>query len=243
MTAGPTSPETASAATSGGRCRPARTACSSRRSASGGWAREPAEGRWAAGNDYLLNPEFTADRVPVTRPTGWIVTVDDDSASRTPCRTPSPGADGFRIAITLGAASVFSGSLSQAVECRAAHTVPPPRSGPPKASPTPAQGSPLPGGRRLPRHRPETDGRRVAGRRPRRPAPDLGESHRQPRGPQPRQNPGPLRRLTVAGPRAALTETPGSFEPVRSLTALLYASMVGACILSPRTMVSHHMCP
>ncbi|MBA8945841.1 hypothetical protein FHS33_004290 [Streptomyces calvus] len=203
MTAGPTSPGTASAATSGNRCRPARTACSSPRSASGDWAREPADGRWAAAT--------TTSSTRSSRRTGcrWPGPPGGSSRSTTTprpgpsCRTPSPRRrqvpDRHHARRRVG---VLRGAVTDRGVPRGTHR-PAPESGRPKASPTPAQRSPLSGGRRLLRHRPQADDRRVAGHRPRRPAPDLGESHRQPRGPQPRRNPGPLRRLTVTGPRAA----------------------------------------
>ncbi|MFJ4621541.1 family 43 glycosylhydrolase [Streptomyces sp. NPDC088812] len=82
------------------------------------WRLDARSGRWEVGpgNNYLLNPEFAADRVPVTQPTGWVVTADEDSASQTFVSNTSPGAGGSRFAITLGAAEAFSGSLSQTVD-------------------------------------------------------------------------------------------------------------------------------
>lgn len=42
------------------------------------WRLDATTGQWKVGrgSNYLLDPEFAADRVPVTRPAGWITTID-----------------------------------------------------------------------------------------------------------------------------------------------------------------------
>ncbi|MFJ8955138.1 family 43 glycosylhydrolase [Streptomyces sp. NPDC102381] len=79
------------------------------------WKLNVGTGQWAAGrgNNYLLNPEFAADRVAVTQLTGWDTTTDDDYSSASFVANSSPGAGGSRFALTLGSADVFSGALSQ----------------------------------------------------------------------------------------------------------------------------------
>jgi hypothetical protein len=76
------------------------------------WNLDARTGRWSAGkdNNYLLKPQFEADRVAVST-----VTTTTTAAAASPGTTfvsnPSPGADGSRNAVTLGNTAGFAGSL------------------------------------------------------------------------------------------------------------------------------------
>ncbi|GAA3180765.1 hypothetical protein GCM10010451_32440 [Streptomyces virens] len=132
--------------------------------------------------------------------------------------------------------------LSQTVECRAAHTVPRQNQVDRRPRPRPHKGhrSRAGEGSYVIDLKRTTDGWQAIALDGLRPTSGKVTVSLEDR------SPGGTRALSVDSPslvRERLTETPGSFEPVRSLTALPYASMVGARIPSPRTMVSHHMCP
>ncbi|MFJ1649495.1 family 43 glycosylhydrolase [Streptomyces sp. NPDC088258] len=79
------------------------------------WELNAVTGVWTTGrdNNYLLNPQFAADRVPVTQLTGWITHIDTDVSTTNFVANISPGADSTRFALKLGAGGPFSGSLSQ----------------------------------------------------------------------------------------------------------------------------------
>ncbi|MFC8097821.1 family 43 glycosylhydrolase [Streptomyces sp. NPDC057363] len=79
------------------------------------WQLDARTGRWrvGAGNNYLLNPEFAADRVTVTELTGWTTTVDTAYSTAPFVTNTSPGANGSRFAATLTSTDAFSGALSQ----------------------------------------------------------------------------------------------------------------------------------
>lgn len=79
------------------------------------WEFNAVTGEWRVGaaNNYVRNPDFAADRVAVTTPTGWTTTVDTDSATDAFVSNPKPGADSSQFALQLGAAGAFSGSVSQ----------------------------------------------------------------------------------------------------------------------------------
>jgi hypothetical protein len=64
-------------------------------------------------NNYVLNPDFAADRVAVSNVTGWTTTIDTAFSSTPFVSNPSPGADKSRFALRLGAAGAFSGSVAQ----------------------------------------------------------------------------------------------------------------------------------
>ncbi|NQD86885.1 family 43 glycosylhydrolase [Paenarthrobacter sp. CM16] len=79
------------------------------------WEFNAVTGEWrvGAGNNYVLNPDFAADRVPVTTVTGWKTTVDGGFSANPFVSNSSPGADSSRFALKLGNADKFSGSVSQ----------------------------------------------------------------------------------------------------------------------------------
>ncbi|MFJ8955154.1 family 43 glycosylhydrolase [Streptomyces sp. NPDC102381] len=81
------------------------------------WELNAVTGAWKTGrdNNYLLNPEFAADRVTVTELTGWTTHIDTDVATTPFVTNTSPGADSTRFALKLGATAAFSGSLTQEV--------------------------------------------------------------------------------------------------------------------------------
>ncbi|MEV0748215.1 MULTISPECIES: FIVAR domain-containing protein [Streptomyces] len=81
------------------------------------WELNAVTGAWRTGrdNNYLLNPEFAADRVAVTTLTGWTTRIDTDVSASNFVANTSPGSDSTRFALKLGASSPFSGSLSQEI--------------------------------------------------------------------------------------------------------------------------------
>ncbi|GAA3920944.1 family 43 glycosylhydrolase [Microbacterium invictum] len=78
------------------------------------WELNAVTGEWRVGpqNNYILNPDFAADRVSVNQLTGWTTKVDDGSPAAF-VSNPSPGADASRFALRLANAEAFSGSVSQ----------------------------------------------------------------------------------------------------------------------------------
>lgn len=82
------------------------------------WKVNAVTGEWEVGeaNNYVLNPDFAADRVTVSELTGWTNTVDPDSGSTSFVSNVSPGADSTRFALRLGSPGAFSGSVSQQVQ-------------------------------------------------------------------------------------------------------------------------------
>lgn len=82
------------------------------------WNVNAVTGEWKVGedNNYVLNPDFAADRITVSDLTGWTTTADPDSASSSFVSNVSPGAESSRFALRLGKGEAFSGSVSQQVE-------------------------------------------------------------------------------------------------------------------------------
>lgn len=79
------------------------------------WEINAITGEWRVGqnNNYVLNPEFEADRVNVTTVTGWMNQVDPGSSVTSIVSNPSPGASPSQRTLRLGASAPFSGSVSQ----------------------------------------------------------------------------------------------------------------------------------
>ncbi|PPF71015.1 hypothetical protein C5E16_01840 [Clavibacter michiganensis] len=79
------------------------------------WDLNASTGEWSMGadNNYILNPEFAADRIPVSSLTGWTNQADTDSPTTQFVSNPTPGADSTRFSLRLGSAAAFSGSVSQ----------------------------------------------------------------------------------------------------------------------------------
>lgn len=82
------------------------------------WEFNAVTGEWRAGasNNYVLNPEFAADRIIVPQITGWTNRIDADSDSQAFISNVSPGAPGTRFGLRLGSAPAFSGGVSQTVD-------------------------------------------------------------------------------------------------------------------------------
>jgi hypothetical protein len=82
------------------------------------WKINAVTGEWKVGedNNYVLNPDFAADRVTVSDLTGWTTKIDPDSGSASFVSNASPGAKSSRFALRLGNGDAFSGSVSQQVE-------------------------------------------------------------------------------------------------------------------------------
>ncbi|WKK72420.1 bacterial Ig-like domain-containing protein [Rathayibacter oskolensis] len=79
------------------------------------WDLNARTGEWQAGsgNNWILNPDFAADRIAVSTVTGWTQVTDPASSTTAFVSNPSPGADGSRFALRLGAAQAFSGGVQQ----------------------------------------------------------------------------------------------------------------------------------
>jgi len=79
------------------------------------WTLNATTGTWAVGqdNNYILNPDFAADRIAVTSVTGWTQTTDASSSTSAFVSNPGPGADASRFALRLGSASAFAGDVHQ----------------------------------------------------------------------------------------------------------------------------------
>ncbi len=82
------------------------------------WRLDATTGGWEVGpdNNYVLNPDFAADRIAVTTLTGWTQQTDAASSTSAFVGNVSPGADRSRFALRLGAAAPFSGGVHQDVE-------------------------------------------------------------------------------------------------------------------------------
>lgn len=82
------------------------------------WDLNARTGEWEVGegNNWILNPDFAADRIAVTTVTGWTQVTDPSSATTAFVQNTSPGADGSRFALRLGAAEAFSGGVQQEEE-------------------------------------------------------------------------------------------------------------------------------
>ena len=79
------------------------------------WELNAVTGEWRVGpaNNYVLNPDFAADRVAVGTLTGWTTVPDPDNAAASFVSNVSPGADRTRFGLKLGAAGAFSGAVQQ----------------------------------------------------------------------------------------------------------------------------------
>ncbi|BEL04422.1 hypothetical protein Q0Z83_026130 [Actinoplanes sichuanensis] len=79
------------------------------------WELNAVTGEWRVGaaNNYVLNPDFAADRILRTELTGWTTTVDTDYSANTFVKNVTPGADSTRWALQLGRTDAFSGSVRQ----------------------------------------------------------------------------------------------------------------------------------
>ncbi|MFH8252986.1 family 43 glycosylhydrolase [Microbacterium sp. B2969] len=82
------------------------------------WEFNAVTGEWRVGakNNYILNPEFAADRIIVPQLTGWTNRIDADSASQAFITNVTPGSPGTRFGLKLGATTAFSGGVSQTVD-------------------------------------------------------------------------------------------------------------------------------
>ncbi|GAA4491444.1 family 43 glycosylhydrolase [Microbacterium panaciterrae] len=80
------------------------------------WELNAVTGEWrvSSGNNYVLNPEFAADRVAVTTLTGWTNQADAGSTSAFVANV-SPGAASSRWGLRLNATTAFSGAVQQTV--------------------------------------------------------------------------------------------------------------------------------
>lgn len=74
------------------------------------WRLDARTGRWAVGrdNNFVLNPDFEADRVPVTTVTGWTTTVGDASPSTQFVSNPTPAST--TAPVTLCSSAIPQGS-------------------------------------------------------------------------------------------------------------------------------------
>jgi hypothetical protein len=79
------------------------------------WEFNATTGEWRVGhgNNYVLNPDFQADRVAVSTVTGWTTTVDTEYSANAFVSNSSPGANSSRFALRLGDENAFSGSVQQ----------------------------------------------------------------------------------------------------------------------------------
>lgn len=77
------------------------------------WQLNATTGEWQVGdkNNFVLNPEFAADRIIVNQLTGWTNTIDEGSANFV--SNVSPGANGSRFGLKLGADTKYSGLVTQ----------------------------------------------------------------------------------------------------------------------------------
>ena len=78
------------------------------------WQFNATTGEWRAGprNNYVLNPDFQADRVTVSTVTGWTNFTDAGPVAVT---NVNGGANGSRFGLQVGAARSFSGGVRQRV--------------------------------------------------------------------------------------------------------------------------------
>ncbi|HKT04988.1 MAG TPA: family 43 glycosylhydrolase [Rugosimonospora sp.] len=79
------------------------------------WQFNATTGQWRVGpqNNYILNPEFAADRIVTPTLTGW--TNFTDSGASAIVTNVSGGANGSRFALQIGAAQPYSGGVRQQV--------------------------------------------------------------------------------------------------------------------------------
>jgi len=82
------------------------------------WDLNAKTGTWEVGegNNYVLNPDFAADRIAVTSVVGWTQTTDPASSTSAFVSNVSPGDSGSRFALRLGSAAAFSGGVYQEME-------------------------------------------------------------------------------------------------------------------------------
>jgi hypothetical protein len=78
------------------------------------WQFNATTGEWRVGqqNNYVLNPDFQADRVITTAVTGWTNFADSGPSAVTNVKG---GANGSRFALQVGAAQSFSGGVRQQI--------------------------------------------------------------------------------------------------------------------------------
>ncbi|UWZ58771.1 family 43 glycosylhydrolase [Dactylosporangium aurantiacum] len=78
------------------------------------WQFNATTGEWRVGpqNNYILNPEFAADRITTTTLTGWTNFRDSGPTSFV---TNVAGANGTRFALQIGAGQAYSGGVRQQV--------------------------------------------------------------------------------------------------------------------------------
>ncbi|GAA3614342.1 family 43 glycosylhydrolase [Kineosporia mesophila] len=81
------------------------------------WKLNATSGKWAVGegNNYVLNPDFAADRASVPTITGWAASADPGTTNTDFVTNSLPGADETRWSGKLRSATAFSGALSQTV--------------------------------------------------------------------------------------------------------------------------------
>ena len=79
------------------------------------WQLNATTGEWrmAPQNNYIVNPDFQADRVIITPVTGW--TSFSDSGASAIVTNVSGGANGSRFALQIGAAQAYSGGVRQTI--------------------------------------------------------------------------------------------------------------------------------
>jgi len=79
------------------------------------WQFNATTGEWrvAPANNYILNPEFAADRVIITPVTGWASFTDSGASAIV--TNVSGGANGSRFALQIGAAQSYSGGVRQQI--------------------------------------------------------------------------------------------------------------------------------
>jgi hypothetical protein len=81
------------------------------------WQFNATTGEWRVGpaNNYILNPEFAADRIIVPQVTGWTNVVDPGSASALVTNVKS-GANSTQYALRIGTTEPYSGGVRQQIE-------------------------------------------------------------------------------------------------------------------------------
>ncbi|NQX26114.1 FIVAR domain-containing protein [Microbacteriaceae bacterium VKM Ac-2854] len=79
------------------------------------WDLDARTGEWQVGNgnNYVLNPDFAADRIIVSSIVGWTQTTDASSSTPNFVTNVSPGSASTRFALRLTAAEAFSGGVYQ----------------------------------------------------------------------------------------------------------------------------------
>ncbi|MGK9348725.1 hypothetical protein [Melissococcus plutonius] len=80
------------------------------------WKLNTVTGEWQVGdnNNYILNPEFAADRIIVNKLTGWENQLEENSANFV--SNVSPGSNRTRFGLQLGADQAYGGSVYQEIQ-------------------------------------------------------------------------------------------------------------------------------